>query len=263
MTVNSHLTSMSTVLYPSQSERDSIARSIGTLRGRLSAYFASGEMKDQIQFGSSTRGTMLPRKADPQSDVDYMVVFDNTENFKPQTFLDRLKRFASSKYGSSEIHQSHPTVVLELDHIMFELVPAYRNWSGTLYIPGPVSGYMDWISTDPNGVNTKLEDKNKSNDSQIKPTIRLLKYWNAKKGYVFNSYDLEQWVVNNPFGSIGELRKYFFEAVNDVRESYGMPQSKIDAIRRAKEIVQETKRLEEGGYPSLAEAEIKKLIPEL
>jgi hypothetical protein len=261
MTVSTHLNTMAATLYPSTSERESIATSISTLRARLSSYFQGGEMKEQIQFGSSTRGTMLPRKADSQSDVDYMVVFDNSNNYKPQTFLDRLKRFAEAKYARSEIHQSHPTLVLELDHIMFELVPAYRSYT-TLYIPASTT-YTDWITTDPNGINARLEEKHKNNDSQIKPMIRLLKYWNAKRTYVYDSYGLEQWAVANPYGSSGALQKYFFEAVNDLREDYGMAQWKIDAIRRAKEIVRETKKLEEDGYPSLAEAEIKKLIPEL
>ena len=129
-------------------------------------------------------------------------------------------------------------------------------------IPAPNNIGLEWISTDPNGFNAKLEAKNVVNDYQTKPTIRLLKYWSARKATSFNSCELEQWVVNNTFISSGELRKYFFEAVQDMQSSWAMPQWTKEAIQRAKEIVQETKRLEEGGYPPLAENEIKKLIPE-
>jgi hypothetical protein len=262
MTVATHLTSVVATLYPSKQERESIASSLASLYVRLYVHFPKEDMKQQIQFGSSTRDTMLARKGDPQSDVDYMVVFNNTDNLKPQTFLDRLKRFAEKSYSTSEIKQSHPTVKLILNHIIFELVPAYRNY-GTLYIPAPATTYSDWINTDPNAFNAQLEETNKNNSSQIKPMIRLLKYWNAKKNYVYNSYALEQWAVNNYYAATGSLRNYFFEAVNDLREEYGMAQWQRDAIQRAKDIVRETKRLEQADMPYSAEIEIKKLIPEL
>ena len=38
------------------------------------------------------------------SDVDYMLIFDNSDNKKPQSFLDRIKKFAETKYSTSEIH---------------------------------------------------------------------------------------------------------------------------------------------------------------
>ena len=91
-------------------------------------------IEEKFNFGSYTRVTILQRKADEESDVDYMVVFDNSNNYTPQTFLDRLKRFAETKYSTSEIYQSSPTIVLELNNIKFELVPAYKNLA-TYYIP--------------------------------------------------------------------------------------------------------------------------------
>jgi hypothetical protein len=203
---------------------------------------------------------MLPRKADPNSDVDYMVVFDNGDDRRPDTFIQRLRRFAEKKYGSSEIYRSHPTVVLSLNHIMFELVPAHKSW-GTLYIPASAKSFSEWISTDPNGFNEKLQDKNKDNDSQIKPLIRLLKYWNALNGYVFDSYGLEKWVVSNFFLSSKHLRPYFYEAVNDIRGGRDLAQWRIDKIDRAKALVASTKVLEERGDAAGAEKEIKKLIP--
>ena len=60
---------------------------------RLESYFGAN-IEEKFKFGSYTRVTILPRKADEESDVDYMVVFDNSNNYTPQTFLDRLKRFA-------------------------------------------------------------------------------------------------------------------------------------------------------------------------
>lgn len=121
MSVNSYLSDCASNLVLSTNEKDSINTSINTLETRLNSYFGS-DIEEQFKFGSYTRVTILPRKVDENSDVDYMIVFDNSNNYKPQTFLDRLKRFAETKYSTSEIYQSSPTIVLELNKIKFELV---------------------------------------------------------------------------------------------------------------------------------------------
>ena len=137
MSVNSYLTTLASDLVLSSSEKASISTSISTLSSRLNSYFGSN-ITNHFQFGSNTRGTILPRKADTDSDIDYMVVFDSTDGQKkPQTYLDRLRRFAEEKYSTSEIAQSNPTIVLSLNHIKFELVPAIYNYS--YQIPSPAS----------------------------------------------------------------------------------------------------------------------------
>ena len=88
-----------------------------------------------------------------------MVVFDTSDGQKkPQTYLDRLKKFAETKYSTSEIFQSSPTIVLSLNHIKFELVPAIYNYG--YQIPSPASSWVDWVSTDPITANKALQDKN-------------------------------------------------------------------------------------------------------
>ena len=81
-----------------------------------------------------------------------MVVFNNGFGYKPETFFRKLKDFAKAKYSTSEIYRDSPTIVLELNHIKFELVPAYSSssyWSKQYNIPAPRSAYADWIPTDP------------------------------------------------------------------------------------------------------------------
>jgi len=126
MTVQSYLDQRSSEAILSDKEKTSIFLSIETLKLRLNSYF-SDALKEHFQFGSSTRGTILPRSMDSHSDIDYMIVFDD-ESSKPQTYIDRLKRFAEAYYSTSEIHQSHPTVVLKLNHIHFDLVPAIDSY---------------------------------------------------------------------------------------------------------------------------------------
>lgn len=193
MSVNSYLSSCASNLVLSSTEKDNISTSINTLETRLTSYFGYN-IKEKFKFGSYTRGTILPRKVDDNSDVDYMVVFDNSENYKPQTFLNRLKKFAETKYSTSEIYQSSPTIVLELNHIKFELVPAYKSW-GTYYIPDGKGG---WMATYPNDFNNTLVEANNNNSYKIKPLVRLIKHWNVNVNYHdLTSYEIEKIISEN------------------------------------------------------------------
>lgn len=192
MSVNSYLRDLASELVLSDSEKDHVSNSMDTIKSRLSSYFGSDVTEKKV-FGSYSRGTILPRKADENSDIDLMVVFSNPYGYKPQTFLNKLKNFAEHYYSTSEIYQSSPTIVLELQHIKFELTPAYKSYS-TYYIP---NGQSDWMSTDPDGFNDTLIECNKNNGNKIKPIVRLLKHWNIKKNYRdIASFELEKTIAN-------------------------------------------------------------------
>ncbi|MFK5948722.1 MAG: nucleotidyltransferase domain-containing protein [Methylococcales bacterium] len=266
MTVNSYMRGLADSAYLRDTERDNINRSINTLQSRLNSYFF-GELTEHFIFGSYTRGTILPRSMDEQSDVDYIVVF-NSNNFKPQTYLDKLKRFVERYYSRSEITQSNPTIVLTLNHIKFELVPAINTLFYGLQIPAKRADLNDWISTDPNDINQTLSNTNQANNSLIKPMIRLVKYWNAKNNYPFASFELEKMLAERSYimlslFSSGQLKDYFFDAIESLSLSWGTAQYKQDALNRAKKIVQDTKYYLDQGLDYLAESEIKKILPEL
>lgn len=185
MSVLSHLQNSAESIKIKDWERNSIDTSINTLSNKLSQYFDNLESK--FVFGSYDRKTILKRSVDSNSDVDYMVVFKDGSEWTPQTLMNRLKRFAEDKYSKNEIYQSSPTVVLELNHIKFELAPAYRSW-GTLYIPAPASDYSKWISTHPNTLKDDLNEKNKNNQYLIRKLVRLMKYWNVNNNKVYKVY---------------------------------------------------------------------------
>jgi Second Messenger Oligonucleotide or Dinucleotide Synthetase domain len=256
MTVNSYLSARASNAVLSASEQNSINTSISTLQTRLNYYFGT-TVSNHFRFGSSTRATILPRKMDGCSDIDYMVVFAEG-GYAPQTYLDRLRRFVDTYYSSSDIKQSSPTIVLELNHIKFDLVPALSSVWGGYQIP---DGNGGWQTTNPNDFNKKLTDKNTQNHSLIKPTIRLVKFWNAQNSYVYDSYSLEKWIVDQSYYFINTQRDYLLETL----EKLGIPtdtQWRKEKVERAKKIVAEVRRLEREGYPISAETEVKKLIPE-
>ncbi|AFM26125.1 SMODS domain-containing nucleotidyltransferase [Desulfomonile tiedjei] len=263
MSVNSYLTDLASDLVLSAAEKASIATSIATLKTRLDSHFGS-QVTGHFQFGSSTRGTILPRKADNNSDIDYMVVFASSPGSakKPQTYLTNLKTFVEAKYSTSERAQSHPTIVLSLNHISFELVPALSNLFG-YQIPSPASSWTEWMSTDPSRTNKDLQDKNINNNSQIKPLVRLVKYWNAKNAHPFNSFSIEKAIIDTLFYSCSSLKDYFYHFWSTASYSVDTAQYIKDKVDSAKKHAQKAKEYEDIGLAISAELEIKKIVPEL
>ena len=174
-------------------EKMSIDNSVGYLKTNLKNYFGN-QIVEIILFGSYTRGTIIPRKYDLNSDVDIMVVF-NTDFYpekRPNTYRENLKRFVNLKYSRSISTKDLPSIMLILSKIKFDLVPAVKNttwFSETLYIP---KDQIEWQSTNPKRFNEELTDSNQKYKNIVKPIIRLLKYWNHKNNYPYDSYELEQ-----------------------------------------------------------------------
>ena len=256
MSVLSFLTNTASSAVLSSSEQSSITTSITTLQSRMALHFDSGVIAQHFRFGSSTRGTILPRSMDEQSDIDYMVVFSDG-SATPQTYLNRLKTFVEKRYSSSEIYQSSPTIVLELNHIKFDLVPATKTWLGELQIPNGAGG---WMITNPNDFNATLEAKNKEHKSLIKPTIRLFKYWNATAGFPFQSFEMEKWVCGLSFWFLANQKDYFLAVIENLNTSTSYSQWVNNEITRAKNIVANVRQYEKDEMPLTAENEIKKLF---
>ncbi len=253
MSVLTHLQRTASNAVLSGSEKDSISKSISTLEGRIDVYFEKSIVQ-QFRFGSSTRDTILPRKMDEHSDIDYMVVLDD-DGSKPQTYLNRMAKFAEKCYATSEISQSSPAIVLELNHIKFDLVPAIKTFYGYQIPNGPSA----WRDTNPNDFNQQLINKNGAHASLIKPTIRLAKYWNALNGYPFESFGFEKWILGLSFLFCTNQKDYFFYVLTSLGNNYNTTtQQKVD---RAVKIINQVKAYEDEGLTAKAEAEIKKLIP--
>lgn len=260
--LNTYLVAVARTLVLSDDEQFKISTSISNLQAKLNNWFGN-ELNSHFRFGSSTRDTILPRKVDEDSDIDYMVVFNNTQNFKPTTLLNRLKTFVETKYARSEIYRSHPTVVLELSHIKFELVPAIKQytWSETHFIPAPSTDYSDWVETNPSEIQRTVNDANNKNHYQIKRLIRLLKYWNVMNYKVYSSYELEENIAGNSYWFCTTLEDYFFEAVKSL-PTWFLPQYKQNKVNNLKSKVEQIKKdYYDNGLKYFAMRELEKLLP--
>ena len=202
---------------------------------------------------------------DEQSDVDYMVVFAD-RTMRPRTYLDWLRAFTEARYARSEVALSNPTIVLELNHIRFELVPAIHGWPSSLKIPAKASSLNDWIDTDPTGFNQRLTLANQSTGNLMKPLVRVFKYWNACAGYPIESYILEQKIVGVSFGFYGlvqnrRLSDLFFQAVHVVDAGFLSPQWKQDAVSRLKELTNRAQIMMRLSQEDAAVGLLQKLMP--
>lgn len=261
-TLNTHLVAVARSLILSDVEESRIATSISTLQTRLNSWF-DNEVTKHFRFGSSVRETILPRKVDEGSDIDYMVVFNNQYQFRPATLLDKLRTFVNHYYSRSEIHQDHPTMVLELNHIKFELVPAYQrySWSDFYNIPAPSTNYADWLQTNPSEIKRKVNDANIRYNYQIKRLIRLLKYWNVRNHMVYSSFDLEDYIAGRTFNLCTSLEDYLFDAISGL-PTYTLTQHKRDKVKKLQDKVSEIKDYYyTKGYKYLALVELENLFP--
>ncbi len=201
-------------------ERKYIVDKIEIIKSNLKAYFGS-DIKEILIFGSFKRDTILPRRFDELSDIDILIVFDHAEKeYTTETYRAKLKKFAAKNYVTSKVIKDHPSVVLEMNKIKFDLVPCriVENFFSSSYqIPDK---YGRWMDTDPLGFNKKLTTANTSYGNLVKPMIRLFKRWNACNSYPFNSYEFEKIIADMNF--LGKnFETGFLYTINQI-SSYGL-----------------------------------------
>lgn len=216
-------------------EREYINEKITNFQTSIKSYFAKN-ISEILVFGSYKRDTILPRKFDDKSDIDVLIVFNQAQNeFTPETYRSQLKKFATSKYSTSTVLKDHPSVVLEMNKIKFDLVPCrlYNGfWNNTYQIPSK-SG--DWMDTDPKGFNEKLTRANTMYNSIVKPIVRLLKRWNAYNGYPYTSFELEQIIADMNFSN-DNYQTGFLYAIDHL-PTYDLPvyqSKKVETLKNNK-----------------------------
>lgn len=205
------------VLGYNSSERDSINSSLAQLQKVLNAKLIN-EITEIYPFGSYTRNTILPRIYDTKSDVDLLVVFNSSDGLRtPGTYRKNILDALSTSYPNSIVKKDFPTVKLELNHIMFDVVPCYikQSWSSkTFYIP---SANDSWRVTIPNDINDELSRKNQSvGNNIVRNVIRLCKHWNSGAGRVFDSYEMEKWIINRSYYSSENLYTTWLRVMRDL-----------------------------------------------
>lgn len=234
MSVNSYLNNLAEKAIVRDNEKTKIQSSIRAIKERLESYFRE-EIESAFLFGSYNRKTLISRKFDDNSDIDIMVVFKTNgyQSYKPEAYINKLKDFMKSRYPQSEIYRDYPTAVLELNHIKFELVPAINHYMSGYQIPCK-NTYRDWMNTNPNDLDGAL-----ANNQTLRRLVRIVKIWNAKQGYIYESYELEKWIVNNCF--YGNLSDHFYRFCELLPINWNLSENKQNKIQKLKDSAQMVK----------------------
>ncbi len=236
-----------------------ISKSLDILGRNLKEHFTN-ELSFINVFGSYSRGTILPRTFDKNSDIDVLIGFKtHSSKLKPESYRERLMKFAFKHYPSARIMKDHPSIVVELNHINFDLVPGIFD-SGVFYdsieIPDKDGG---WMETEPKKFNKKLTDANTSYKSIVKPIVRFLKVWNANEGYPYYSFDLESAIVDMNFS--GDTFATGFLYAIDNLPTYSLPNvssKKVDVLRNNAKWIREYIERED---LSKAKEVVRRIIP--
>lgn len=259
--INNYLTKLSQNLCPNQKVLQKIDNSYNYLEGKIFEHFRDRIEKVQI-FGSYDRKTYLPQSVDSDSDVDVMIVF-KTNEFQPNTFLKHLRELANKLYSRSEIIPDHPAITIELDHIRFELVPAYYEnsiWNGPqLYIPAPRIEEIKWIKTNPAKLKENLLSKDKEENGMITPIIKLMKYANVLNGKPYQSFIFENHAIKSYYPE-KEMKDYLFEFIDDMFIE-DQTREQIKFIQELKLKRENILHLIDGNMPKYAIQELQEFLP--
>lgn len=239
-----------------EKEIDSVESSIKNLKIHLGNWEKSDEIDEAHEFGSYTRGTKLPSCLDPSTDIDFMMVFRDVR-LQPQTYLEKVREFGNKFYSRSEVYQDHPTMVIEMQKIKFEIVPSIRLYVQAYpgyQIPGPKDSPLVWMHTYPEQMKIDLDKAEQKNACLLRPLIRLMKLWNVQNGKPLTSFKIEEYATTHIFFCEKTIEAYFYEAVRWMtliqatdQKTHGLlqtAQSTIEAIQGYKRLGLETHALE-------------------
>lgn len=253
--IDTYLIGLSSYLKIDSHKKEKIEISIAFLKKGIWGHFQN-RLTEVETIGSFDRDTIIMQDID--ADVDLIVVFKQKE-LQPETYLKQLKDFCIRSYPRSAIYQDHPTIVIDMDHIRFEIVPSYFVSETYKKIPAPKSAEFQWIDTDPRYFKEKVDVKDINNKGIIKQIIRILKYWNNLNEKPFSSYEIEKIIISKTY-FCSTLRDYFFSAINAIIES-AITENQIDKCNGLKERKRRLKILEEEKIIDYIESEFQSFLP--
>jgi predicted nucleotidyltransferase len=238
----------------SSDKKKKIDISIEYFKEKIWGHFQD-RLLEVVVFGSYSRDTIIPIE---DADVDIVAIY-RTKEFQPETYLKQIKTFCEEIYPRSEIYQDHPTIVIDMEHIKFEVVPSYYISTGVVKIPAPHSKELKWVNTNPKDLITKVANKDKNNKNLILPIIRILKYWNILNQRPFSSFQIERAIVDKLFNCT-TLKDYFVSAISAIEEIASNDTQK-KAIGKLKDKQRRLRILESNNLIEYIEQELNSFIP--
>ncbi len=218
-----------------------------------------GEFQDRLVevtvFGSYSRDTIIKNS---EEDIDIAVIY-KTRELQPDTYLKQIKTFCQDNYNRSTIFQDHPTIVIDMEHTRFEIVPSIYVSPGVFKIPAPKSIQLKWITTNPKELSAKTQIKDKNNKNLILPLIRILKYWNTLNGRQFTSFQIERAIIDRTF-TCSTIREFMFNSISSI-DAIAKDDKQKNEIKSFREKLRRLRILETNNFPEYVEQEVKSFLP--
>jgi len=254
--INSYYLELSKALIFSPSKRERIDTSIDFFKQKIWGQFQD-RLVEVVVFGSYSRNTIISE--DDEADVDLVVIY-KTREVQPDTYLKQIKTFCEDTYNRSTIYQDHPTIVIDMEHIKFEIVPSIYVSTGVVKIPAPKSKELKWINTNPKDLITKVQTKDKNNKNLIMPVIRILKYWNILNDRPFSSFQIERAIIDTTFFSSVTIREYLATSISSISE-IATTDSQKKSILKLREKLKRIRLLETNNFHEYIEQELHSFLP--
>lgn len=173
-----------------RAQQETASTRVGSLRGFFSSHF---EMREPVfAVGSYDRKTICDR----ERDIDLTAPF---EPYGEQGYWDRYKHDSQSflywvrgrlndHYHATRISSRQVCVKLDFTRIETDVTPCFPRRGGGYLMP---DGRGGWMATNP-PYHTELMDRaNRDHDWDLKPLIRLIKWWNIANGHHLRSFHVE------------------------------------------------------------------------
>lgn len=161
----------------------------------------SSETCNSFYVGSYGRNTAIST-----SDIDILVVlpsaeFDRYNNLSGNSqsrLLQAVKDPIKLSYPNSDVRADGQVIKINFsDDIKFEILPAFRNYSGTYIYPDSNLG-GNWKPTNPKAEQEAMKKKNKESNGLLVSTCRHLRYIrdNFYKSYHLSGIVIDSFVYN-------------------------------------------------------------------
>lgn len=256
--VADHLALVARKAVLSNVDKGLVTVALTTLVTRIEAGFERFVVARAEVAGSWARETLLPAAMDPDEDIDLLVIFRERGHL-PAHYLGLLHDCLQRHYLKSAIDLKDGQLRLTLLQGRIRLLPALESLTG-VQIPGPGTS---WVRIDPAAALAALQDKDRQHDGLILPVVRLVKYWNARSGHPFGTWDLEQRVLQHRFAFVPRknLKAYWFDFMRGLIIDPAAGPVHAEAVRRMRRELDEIDRLLQGGQGAEALARVEQMLP--
>ena len=150
--------------------------------------------------GSYKKKTLI----NPANDIDVFIVLKgySKNNITPNAILNKLKKDLQITYPNTKIRQNKPCIVIEFNHVTFELTPAIEieNDCGEyseFYIPEMSKNNIWQKVENPRVLENSLTQKNQSLDQKLNPLIKMMKKCKVNNNIKTPSFEMEKMAINS------------------------------------------------------------------